>query len=391
MSVEAKFIRDIDQYFRYPTDENPTTQQEYQEAVRNWVTTEEAIVDSHLWQPTTAYAAGNAVKTPSLPSQYVLVCTMAGTSGSSEPDYTNVSVGDSVTDGTVTWKVRSVFTDAGGTLDGGLTWNGTNNTTFRMGLSDVNADNVDIGWTYADKTGAGIGLRNVAHSESGAFLLWATDGTNVKRLKGTSDGVLTWEGIIENNGILAQASNNTNLMRLCGGNGVDNGATLSMWGKSHSSNAGEWRLRANDGTNDVQLIGYPNGNLKWAGDNVLTDGSVGTVKSNSISNSISLLATTAKTLTSVSLPAGTWVITGHVRFESVTASKLYAVELGNTANNFSYGTEGSVSVHSTTTGIISINTCRIITLNSTTTYYLCGYASAACSVTAAQIRAVRIV
>ena len=96
MSVDAKFIRDIEPYFKYPTDENPTTQQAYQDAVRNWVKTEEGIVDSHLWQPTTNYDVGNQVRTPSLPSQYVLSCTTAGTSGDGEPDYTDVAVGDSV-------------------------------------------------------------------------------------------------------------------------------------------------------------------------------------------------------------------------------------------------------------------------------------------------------
>ncbi len=121
MSVDAKFIRDIDPYFQYPTDENPTTQQEYQEAVRNWVTTEEAIVDSHLWQPTTNYNVGNQIKTPSLPPQCVLVCTAAGTSGNEEPDYTNVDVGDSVTDGTVTWLVSEAITSAGGTMTGNIT------------------------------------------------------------------------------------------------------------------------------------------------------------------------------------------------------------------------------------------------------------------------------
>lgn len=131
MSVDAKFIRDIDPYFQYPTDENPTTQQEYQEAVRNWVTTEEAIVDSHLWQPTTNYSEGNQIKTPSLPPQCVLVCTAAGTSGNEEPDYTNVDVGDSVTDGTVTWLVSEAITSAGGTLTGAL--NTANNTWNNLG------------------------------------------------------------------------------------------------------------------------------------------------------------------------------------------------------------------------------------------------------------------
>ena len=107
MSV-IKFIRDIARYFKYPSDDQPTTQQDYQNAVKNWVATEESLVDCVLWQPETIYSVENIVKTPSLPSQYYLVCTTAGTSGSTEPDYTSVQLGDNVTDGSVTWKVDSI-------------------------------------------------------------------------------------------------------------------------------------------------------------------------------------------------------------------------------------------------------------------------------------------
>lgn len=112
MSV-IKFLRDWTDLFNWSTDENPTTQQDYQNAVKNWVATETSIVDALLWQPETVYAVGNQVKTPSLPSEHVLVCTVAGTSGANEPDYTNVSVGSTVTDGTVTWMVVQLVTSAG--------------------------------------------------------------------------------------------------------------------------------------------------------------------------------------------------------------------------------------------------------------------------------------
>lgn len=104
-----KFIRDIAQYFKYPSDENPTTQQDYQNAVKNWVATETSLVDAILWQPTTEYSAGNLVKTPSIPSQYALVCTEGGLSGATEPNYTGVNLGNSVTDGSVTWLVAEDF------------------------------------------------------------------------------------------------------------------------------------------------------------------------------------------------------------------------------------------------------------------------------------------
>ena len=108
MSV-IKFLRDITGLFNWNTDDNPTSEQDYMNAVKNWQETEKNLVDTVLWQPTTAYAVGNMVKTPSLPSQYCLVCTTAGTSGANEPTYGSVSVGDSVSDGSVTWAVKEIL------------------------------------------------------------------------------------------------------------------------------------------------------------------------------------------------------------------------------------------------------------------------------------------
>ncbi len=57
----------------------------------------------------TTYSVGNMVKTPSLPSQNCLVCTTAGTSGANEPSYSGKTVGSSVSDGSVVWKIAGDF------------------------------------------------------------------------------------------------------------------------------------------------------------------------------------------------------------------------------------------------------------------------------------------
>lgn len=116
MSV-IKFDRDFETLFNWDTDDNPTMEQDYQNAVKNWTETEMNIVDTLLWQPTTEYATGNIVKTPSLPSQYVLRCTETGTSGSTEPSYSGASVGDTVTDGTVEWVIVSLATGNAADVD----------------------------------------------------------------------------------------------------------------------------------------------------------------------------------------------------------------------------------------------------------------------------------
>ena len=92
-----RFLRELEGLFNYSTDENPTTQQDYQEAVKNWVRTIESIVDCTLWQPETTYQAGDTVRTPSLPKQALLLCITAGQSGAAEPDYTDVSSNDEIT------------------------------------------------------------------------------------------------------------------------------------------------------------------------------------------------------------------------------------------------------------------------------------------------------
>lgn len=70
------------------------------------------------WQASTAYTVGNAVKTPTLPPECVLICTTAGTSDATEPDYTGVNIGDTVQDGTCEWLVSSYLPTTGGTLTG---------------------------------------------------------------------------------------------------------------------------------------------------------------------------------------------------------------------------------------------------------------------------------
>lgn len=101
-----KVLRDLEGLFNYSTDENPTSQQEYQEAVKNWVKTIVSLVDSNLWQPETEYVVGDTVKTPSLSKDTVLYCLGAGTTGAVEPDYTDMGIGDIITDGTVTWLIQ---------------------------------------------------------------------------------------------------------------------------------------------------------------------------------------------------------------------------------------------------------------------------------------------
>ena len=183
-----KFLRELEGLFNYSTDENPTTQQDYQEAVKNWVRTIESIVDCTLWQPETTYQAGDTVRTPSLPKNSVLICTVGGESGAVEPDYTEISIGDSVADGTITWKVDRLLLLSGGTMTGAI----------KAGVSSiitrsVNNSFLQINGGTAQANGSWLRLNGIENEGTG-FSLHAVDANNNTSLSGNPNGVLTWDG-----------------------------------------------------------------------------------------------------------------------------------------------------------------------------------------------------
>jgi len=176
-----------------------------------------------------------------------------------------------------------------------------------------------------------------------------------------------------------------------GGTTYANGAWIRLNGKDNTGNEGHFQLRANDGVNSVSLLGQPNGTLTWNGSNVLTDATVGTIISDSISSSVSLVANTPKTITSVSLGVGTWIVKGKAYFSSNTADRIYGIQVSTTANDHSYSSSGSTAVQTATTGNIAIQTIDFFVLSATTTMYLNGFSNNSATVTAGIIQAIRIV
>lgn len=198
MSV-IKVLRDLDGLFNYSTDENPTSQQDYQEAVKNWVKTIVSLVDAVMWQPETEYTVGSQLLTPSLP-HYVLRCTVAGTSGAAEPDYTDVALGDEITDGTVTWVVDGYLPLSGGTMSGAIKWSGTDFTAIKR--DNGNDGLCIIGGDTDNFSGATLQLFGQTNgSYAGRFCLRASTRSAVSDtshptidLTGNPNGSLTWNG-----------------------------------------------------------------------------------------------------------------------------------------------------------------------------------------------------
>ena len=90
--------------FDYPDASDPskgTTEQQYQEWVRNHHNVLNDVVAAHLWQPNKAYNVGEVVESPNMIANTVARVITAGTSAAAEPVWS--SAGHTIADGTVTW------------------------------------------------------------------------------------------------------------------------------------------------------------------------------------------------------------------------------------------------------------------------------------------------
>ena len=112
MSIEKCKDFEKDGYGTWDDSSKPTTYANMYDFMKNQNNVVMAL-SSGLWQPSTAYTAGQVVHSPSLPAGCKATCTTEGTTGSTEPKWT--AYGTTVTDGTVKWKVE---TDVQGTMDG---------------------------------------------------------------------------------------------------------------------------------------------------------------------------------------------------------------------------------------------------------------------------------
>lgn len=112
MTIEKCKDFEKDGYGTWDDSSKPTTFANMYDFMKNQNNVVMAL-SSGLWQPSTAYTAGQVVHSPSLPAGCKATCTTEGTSGSTEPNWT--AYGTTVTDGTVKWAVE---TDVQGTMDG---------------------------------------------------------------------------------------------------------------------------------------------------------------------------------------------------------------------------------------------------------------------------------
>lgn len=88
----------------YPDADNPskgTTEQQFQEWLKNQNHVLGDVVKSTIWQPNTSYADGQVIGSPNMTPNVVAKVTTRGITGSSEPVWG--AVGESLNDGTVSY------------------------------------------------------------------------------------------------------------------------------------------------------------------------------------------------------------------------------------------------------------------------------------------------
>lgn len=289
--------------------------------------------------------------------------------------------------------------------------------------------------------GAGLYLCGMNYqANEGYFTLEANNGFTNKSLIGRPNGKLTWgdtelsleghthpylplsggtmTGEIKRNGVAVVNTVDNGYTQYNGGKD-DTSSYICIYGKNHSSSPGTINIRAYDGTNSRYLQLKPDGTFTWGGTaislsghthsylplsggnitgsltvggkTVLTNGgTTGTTASTTQSGTLSLKAGTQKTIISVSLSAGTWLIYGHAKFDNPTSGKSYSIELSKTNNHLSFSDDTCQTVHASSSSDIGVSNAGYFAYTSTGTIYLTCYASQAATVSGSSIYAIRL-
>lgn len=104
--AEIEKLQSLQGMLDYPDPENPdkgTTEQQYQEFVKNHHNILSDLVSTNLWQPETKYKIGQIVTSPNMVTNTVAKVIKAGTTSAGEPVWSGA--GNTLSDGTVTYSI----------------------------------------------------------------------------------------------------------------------------------------------------------------------------------------------------------------------------------------------------------------------------------------------
>lgn len=87
--ADVEKLLDVAPYLKYPSDGSPTTEQQYQDFVKNVHTTLQNTLNTvKLWQPGATYVLDEIISSPNMQPNTVAKVTTAGTSNNIEPTWT---------------------------------------------------------------------------------------------------------------------------------------------------------------------------------------------------------------------------------------------------------------------------------------------------------------
>lgn len=102
--TDVKKLQTLDGMLDYPDPNGAnkgTTEQQFQEYLKNQYAVMYSLVALALWQPGTNYIVGQVVLSPNMPANTIARVTTAGTSGDAEPVWS--AVGSTISDGTAAY------------------------------------------------------------------------------------------------------------------------------------------------------------------------------------------------------------------------------------------------------------------------------------------------
>lgn len=102
--TDVKKLQTLDGMLDYPDPNDAskgTTEQQFQEYLKNQYTVMYSLVSMALWQPGTNYLVGKVVLSPNMPANTIARVTTEGTSGDAEPVWG--AVGSTISDGTAAY------------------------------------------------------------------------------------------------------------------------------------------------------------------------------------------------------------------------------------------------------------------------------------------------
>lgn len=182
-----------------------TTEQQFQEYLRNHFDIMYALVSQSLWQPGTNYIKGQVILSPNMPANTLARVTTAGTSGAAEPVWG--SLGGTISDGTVTYIMLPRTIDfatqaevTAGTVKDKIVTPAMLGQTLQVDLASTKRVNLN----EADKsvTPGITGILPVAHGGTGLDHLPYTPNVKGSKWDGTHFPAIGSDGVAEVGSIL---------------------------------------------------------------------------------------------------------------------------------------------------------------------------------------------